>query len=365
MCAGGYADSQATIGIFTFHDVNRGTSDFSNLGGFGDVKLALLRFLACLLCTFHEPNHRKVGHCIQKLQAMKKTFFLPFLGLIFLCSSCVVIRPGQVGVKQRLGKISNVALPEGPKGYNPFTTSIITLPTRTVNLEIRSDLPSKEGLTITSVMSILYRIRPSSAPQLLRDIGRSYEQEIILPVFRSAAADVSSRFLAKDMHSGERSVIEEQIRDRMAEILEPNGIIVDNVLMKTIVLPSGLSQAIEDKLRAEQDAQRMEFVKQQEQLDAERRIIQAKGDRESALIQADAERQRLEIQASGEANALRLQAQAQAEANAGLQSSLSEEVLRFRAIEAFLQMARSENSKVIITNGESPFLGLPQDMLEQ
>ena len=294
---------------------------------------------------------------------MKKRKLTALAAVTLLLSSCVVIRPGEVGVRQRLGKISNEALAEGPRGYNPFTTSIITLPTRTVNLEIKSNLPSKEGLTITSVMSILYRIRPASAPTLLRDVGRAYESEIILPVFRSAAADVSSRFLAKDMHSGERSMIESQIRDRMAEILEPKGLIVDNVLMKTIVLPTGLSRSIEEVLQAEQDAQRMEFIKQREQLDAERRIIQAQGERDAAVIQADAERQRVEIQASGDATAIRLQAEAQAEANAGLQQSLTDEVLRYRAIEAFLQMARSENAKVIITNGEAPFLGLPVEEL--
>ena len=294
---------------------------------------------------------------------MKMKTMLALLGASFLFTSCVVIRPGEVGVKQRLGKISNESLSEGPKGYNPFTTNIVTLPTRTVNLEIKSNLPSKEGLTITSVMSILYRVRPASAPTLLREIGRAYESEIILPVFRSAAADVSSRFLAKDMHSGERAVIEAQIRERMAEILEPRGLIVDNVLMKSIVLPSGLSRSIEEKLQAEQDAQRMEFIKQREQLDAERLIIQAEGERNAAVIQADADRQRVEIQAEGEAAAIRLQADAQAEANTDLQQSLTNEVLRYRAIEAFLQMARSQNSKVIITNGESPFLGLPVEEL--
>ncbi|KGE84965.1 MAG: prohibitin family protein [Phaeodactylibacter xiamenensis] len=292
---------------------------------------------------------------------IKTMLTLALFSLFF--SSCVVIRPGEVGVKQRLGKISNEALSEGPRGYNPFTTSIVTLPTRTVNLEIKSNLPSKEGLTITSVMSILYRIRPASAPTLLRDVGRAYESEIILPVFRSAAADVSSRFLAKDMHSGERAVIEAQIRDRMAEILEPKGLIVDNVLMKSIVLPAGLSRSIEEVLQAEQDAQRMEFIKQREQLDAERRIIQAQGERDAAVIQADAERQRVEIQAAGDAAAIRLQAEAQAEANANLQQSLTDEVLRNRAIQAFLDMARSQNTKIIITNGESPFLGLPAEEL--
>ena len=97
---------------------------------------------------------------------IKTMLTLALFSLFF--SSCVVIRPGEVGVKQRLGKISNEALSEGPRGYNPFTTSIVTLPTRTVNLEIKSNLPSKEGLTITSVMRLSCRFsvrqRRMSAP---------------------------------------------------------------------------------------------------------------------------------------------------------------------------------------------------------
>ena len=173
-----------------------------------------------------------------------KTMYLSCLSLLLaaLLSSCVVVRPGEVGVRQKLGRISDQALAEGPRSYNPFTSQIVTLPTRTVNLEIRSNLPSKEGLTISSEISILYRIMPNKAPDILRDIGRSYEQQIILPVFRSASADVTARFLAKDMHSGERAIIETQIRDRMAEILEDKGIVVENVLMKSIQLPQGLAR---------------------------------------------------------------------------------------------------------------------------
>lgn len=280
-------------------------------------------------------------------------------------SSCVVIRPGEVGVRQRLGRINDQALNEGPRSYNPFTSTIVTLPTRTVNLEIRSNLPSKEGLTISSEISILYRIIPKEAPNILREIGRSYEQEIILPVFRSASADVTARFLAKDMHSGERSIIENQIRDRMGEILQEKGIIVENVLLKSIQLPQGLARSIEEKLQAEQDAQRMEFVKQQEQADAERRTIQAEGDRSAAIIQADAERQQMEIRAAGQANAILLEANAQAEANQKLAEALEPQILQYRAIEAFYRMSTSDNTKVIITSGESPFLGIPAELVNK
>ena len=295
-----------------------------------------------------------------------KTMYLSCLSLLLavLLSSCVVVRPGEVGVRQKLGRISDQALAEGPRSYNPFTSQIVTLPTRTVNLEIRSNLPSKEGLTISSEISILYRIMPNKAPDILRDIGRSYEQQIILPVFRSASADVTARFLAKDMHSGERAIIETQIRDRMAEILEDKGIVVENVLMKSIQLPQGLARSIEEKLQAEQDAQRMEFVKQQEARNAERLLIQAEGERNAAVIAADADRQRVEIQAAGQANAILLEANAQAEANQKLSESLNPDILKYRAIEAFYRMSNSTNSKVIITSGEAPFLGIPAELVD-
>jgi regulator of protease activity HflC (stomatin/prohibitin superfamily) len=85
----------------------------------------------------------------------------------------------------------------------------------------------------------------------------------------------------KDMHSGMRSNIEAQIKAKMGDVLLKQGIIVESVLMKSIQLPVGLASSVERKLQAEQDAMRMEFVLQQEKLEAERKIIEAKGTRDS------------------------------------------------------------------------------------
>lgn len=290
------------------------------------------------------------------------SIFVTVTALLFL-TSCVIIRQGEVGVKRTFGKINDTPLTEGARGYNPFTSVILRVPVRTVNLEVRLPLPSKEGLTIGSEISILYRVKPNSAPLLLREVGNRYEQEMIMPVFRSASADVTARFLAKDMHSGARSAIEAAIAERMNEILEPRGIFIENVLMKSIQLPPGLSQAIENKLEAEQEAQRMEFVKQREQADAERLIIQAQGERDAAIIAAEAEKRRVEIEAEGNANAIRLEADAQAKANELINNSINGNILQYRAIEAFHLLTSSPNSKVIITNGETPFLGLPEGMV--
>lgn len=302
---------------------------------------------------------------------MKSSIYL----LAMLCltsSSCTIIRQGEVGVKRRLGKIDPEYVQQGPKGYNFLTTTIIKVPTRTVNIEVKPDLPSKEGLTIRSEISILYRMKPEAAPKIIQNIGLNYENEVILPVFRSASADVTAKFLAKDMHSGERGQIEQAIRKQMTDILEPKGFVIDNVLMKSINLPSGLARTIEEKLQAEQEAQRMEFVKEREKRDAERRIIEAEGKKEIARIQAEGERNAsiiqaegrksiIEIEALGKANAMKIEATAVKMANDTINKTLTPTILKLRQIEAFRALSNSNNSKLILTDGKTPFLSLPDN----
>ncbi len=291
--------------------------------------------------------------------------------VIVTITSCTVIRQGEVGVKRKLGKISDEYIDQGPKGYNLFTTRILKVPTRTVNIEVRPDLPSKEGLTIKTEISILYRIKAEAAPDVLKKIGMNYESEVILPVFRSAAADVTSKYFAKDMHSGERSAIEVAIRKQMGEILTAKGFIIENVLLKGIKLPDGLARSIELKLQSEQEAQQMVFVKERQQRDAERQIIEAEGKKKIASIQAEGEnnakiiaaegqKRIAEIEAEGKASALKIEAAAIQRANDTLSKSLTPAVLKLKQIEAFKIFGQSNNSKLIITDGKTPFLSLPE-----
>jgi regulator of protease activity HflC (stomatin/prohibitin superfamily) len=299
-----------------------------------------------------------------------KNYLVTIIFLIMVLFSCTIIRQGEVGVKRRLGKIDPQYVEQGPKTYNFFTTTILRVPTRTMNIEVKPDLPSKEGLTIRSEISILYRIKPEAAPKIVQGIGLNYESEVILPVFRSAAADITAKFLAKDMHSGERTQIEGAIRRQMIEILEPKGFIIDNVLLKSIMLPSGLARTIEEKLQAEQEAQRMEFVKEREKRDAERRIIeaegkkeiariQAEGEKNASIIQAEARKRTFEIEAEGRANAMTIEAIATRRANDTINKTLSPSILKLRQIEAFRALSGSNNSKLVVTDGKTPFLSLP------
>lgn len=254
---------------------------------------------------------------------MIKRRIISVLAITSLLGSCTVIRQGEVGVKRSFGKIKPEPLMEGARGFNPFTTLIIKLPTRTMNLEVRVPLPSKEGLTVQSDVSILYRLEGSYAPKVIEKLGRNYEQVVVLPVFRSAVADISSQYFAKDMHTGQRSIIERSIKELMMTSLKDRGFVVESVLLKSIVLPPGLTKAIEDKLEAEQDSQRMQFVLDKERQEAKRLIIEAEGIRDAQKIVAE---------------------------------GLTPLLIRFKAIEAFNKLSTSPNAKVIITSADQPLM---------
>lgn len=125
------------------------------------------------------------------------------------------------------------------------------------------------------------------------------------------------------MQSGMRAEVENSIRLKMDETLLSQGIMVSAVLMKSIQLPAGLASSIEQKLQAEQDAMRMIFILQQERLEAERKIIEATGTRDAQKI---------------------------------LSEGLTDNIIKIRSIEAFIELSKSANSKVIETDGKVPYL---------
>jgi regulator of protease activity HflC (stomatin/prohibitin superfamily) len=253
---------------------------------------------------------------------MKAINLLSIVCVSTLFTSCVIIRPGEVGVKQTLGKLSDKTYSHGAVWFNPFVTKVVKTNVQINDIELALSLPSKEGLSVTAQISILYRIEQNSVPKVIRSLGLGYES-IISNVFRSASADVCSKYFAKDMHSGMRAEIENAIKQKMDETLQEQGIVVSAVLMKSIQLPSGLASSIEQKLQAEQDAMRMVFILQQERLEAERKIIEATGTRDAQKI---------------------------------LSEGLTDNIIKIRSIEAFIELSKSVNSKVIVTDGKVPYL---------
>jgi prohibitin 1 len=265
---------------------------------------------------------RFVLELFTKTKIMKKLQKVGAIVLTVSMLNCTIIKPGEVGVKRKIGKLSDEVLNQGAHGFNPFTTKIILMNIQTQNLELSLNLPSKEGLNVGAEISILYKVDKAKVPVIIENLGANYI-EIVRNVFRSASADICSKFLAKDMHSGKRAEIEKEISGSMNAILEEQGIIVEVVLLKSVKLPEGLYGSIESKLEAEQSALRMQFILQQETLEAERKVIAAKGIRDAQLIMSD---------------------------------GLTPEIIQLKSIDAFIKLSESPGSKVIITDGKAPFL---------
>ncbi|WP_035806251.1 prohibitin family protein [Lunatimonas lonarensis] len=255
---------------------------------------------------------------------MKTRMLLATAATMMLFASCApgVVRQGEVGVKQKFGRLSENTYGPGMYWYNPIVAKFIKAPIRTNNLEVFLNLPSREGLTIQSEISILYRIEEALFPKIITEVGVTYEEDMILPVFRSAAADIAARFIAQDMHTAQRATIERAIQQRMDEVLGDRGFIIESVLMKSIRMPAGLSRAIEDKLTADQDAQRMEFVLQREEMEAKRRRIEAEGKRDAQMIIAE---------------------------------GLTKEIIELRSLETLSDLASSPATKIIISDGKTPY----------
>ena len=249
-----------------------------------------------------------------------------------LCSCMSIINQGEIGVRDTLGSQSGSISPPGFKLYLWPIWDITTISVRTSNLKVKLSLPSKEGLTIDSEVSILYRIKEDKVPFVLQEIGAEFEERFILPIFRSAVAEITAKYPAKDMHSGRRSEIENAVKEVMNRRIKDRGFLIEAVLLKSIRLPRGLSKSIEERLRAEQTAQQMIYVLQRERSEAKRRLIEAEGVRD---------------------------------ANLKLSEGLTPAVLRYKAIEALYKLASSHNAKLIITNSDDPLnLGPIQDLQE-
>lgn len=199
------------------------------------------------------------------------------LSLFLIIFSFVRIVPaGTVGVFDLFGRVSDIERKPGLNIVNPFAKLLIM----NVKTEEESEImnvPSKEGLSIDLDVTILYRISPDKAGDIYKTVGEQYRNIIITPQFRSASRGVTVNYEAKALYTSSREEIAQKIFDDLHGLLEIRGIILEKALLRSIKLPHTVSQAIEMKLKAEQESEQMKFVLTKEKQEAERKVIEAEG----------------------------------------------------------------------------------------
>uniref|UniRef100_A0A7S4I7M2 Prohibitin n=2 Tax=Odontella aurita TaxID=265563 RepID=A0A7S4I7M2_9STRA len=200
------------------------------------------------------------------------------LGLLFLVGALqcsFVVEPGTVGVVATLGHVHTYE--PGLHFRAPYVSNVVHMSVKTQLLEQANVIPTKEGLSVELDTAMLYRIDPSKAGQLYMDVGSDFKTVLIQPEAASVVRGFTSESEAKALYTGGRSAIQDEVLEEVQHRLGPRGIIVEAVLLKDIGLPDQLSKAIEDKMQAEQEAARMEFVLKKERQEAERKAIEAQG----------------------------------------------------------------------------------------
>lgn len=236
---------------------------------------------------------------IKNMQNIKRIVFFSFSALLLLWlffASIVIIDAGETGVYSLFGKVKDAELRSGfhlviPLAHvekmsvrtEEYTMSVVSDEGRKTGDDSIEAL-TKEGLKINLDITVFYHLVEEKASDVYRELGTSYDEKIIRPTIRTAIRDVVAKYNAKDIYSEKREETNKMIQELMGSELEARGIIVENVLMRNVSLPENLAGAIQEKLQAEQEAQKYDFILDKEKKEKERKVIEAQGQRDAQKI---------------------------------------------------------------------------------
>ena len=216
------------------------------------------------------------------------------VGVVFIVigalTACVKqIDAGQIGVSSLFGKVSNEVLTPGLNFINPLVNVYnVDIKTRNYTMSGVHNEGEKEGddairvltsdgLEVTIDLTVLYRVVGAEAPRLIRETGLDYKDKIVRPLTRTKIRDNAVYFTAIDLYSTKRDQFQNRIFSSIEADFKKRGLILEQLLLRNITLPNNVKTSIEEKIKAEQDAQKMEFVLQKEKQEAERKRVEAQG----------------------------------------------------------------------------------------
>lgn len=249
------------------------------------------------------------------------------LAIVLISKSAVTIGSGQAGVLYKTFA-DGVVTDEPPLGEGFHLVApwnkVFVYEVRQQEVFEKMKVLSSNGLDIQLDASAWFQPKYSELGKLHQEKSEEYKDRILLPAIRSAARSVVGRYTPEQLYSTKRDAIQQEIFAETKRIVDDQYIQLNEILVRDVTLPGTIKDAIERKLKQEQQSLEYEF-----------RLV-------SAAKEAD--RQRIEAQGKADANKI-------------LSASLTDKILQDKGIEATLKLAESPNSKIIVVgSGES---GLP------
>jgi regulator of protease activity HflC (stomatin/prohibitin superfamily) len=250
--------------------------------------------------------------------------------LIALGISTAIIKQveaGQAGVQSLFGKVDNRVLESGLNVINPLAeVTMFDIKTQNYTMSGVHDegdksgddairVLSADGLEVIIDLTVLYKVVPSEAPRILKEIGTDYRNTIVRPITRTKIRDNAVYYDAVSLYSTKRDEFQTRIFNGIEKDFKSRGLILEQLLVRNITLPQSVKITIESKINAEQDAQKMQFVLQKEKQEAERKRVEAQGIADYQKI---------------------------------INTGLSEQQLQYEMIKANKEIALSPNTKIIV-----------------
>ena len=270
--------------------------------------IALLAVAAASVVYFNAKKRANKQESSLALVALAVAAF------IVLVQCWTIIPAGHTGVIDFLGNVSDETLKPGVNLVNPMA-NIEKMSIKTQEMRELMSVPSKEGLSVDLEISLLFRLNSEMANQIYKTVGPNYVDIILVPQFRSVVRGVTARYEAKALYTASREKLAEEILSELEKLVGPRGITVEQAPLRQIKLPDRLTKSIEEKLQAEQESQRMAFILLKEAQEADRKRIEAKGISDFQNIVA---------------------------------KGISDQLLKWKGIEATEKLANSPNTKVIV-----------------
>jgi len=258
--------------------------------------------------------------------------------MLFIASMAIVVPPGQAGIVVLFGKVDMEPLPSGLHFINPFATvEKMEVRTRNYTMTSAADEGQKrgddsiavitsDGLTVKLDATIFYSLQQAKVAQIFKEIGPDVEDKILRSEIRASLRDAAASLQATELYTSKRQSFVDQVTKTLKASFEARGINMEQMLLRNVLLPDQITKAINDKIAADQEAQKMAFVLLKEKQEAERKRIEAEG---------------------------------QAKAQQIVSASLTPQIIEFQRIQALRAIGEKGNMVITPMGGATPLIQIP------
>ena len=259
-------------------------------------------------------NKVKAPSAARRIRLIAGIAVLAVAAIILVASCCVVVPAGHSGVVMTLGKVSDQVLAEGFHFKVPFVQQVEMISNKIQKKEVAANAVSKDLQTVNSNVAVNFRVSNASSASVFQNIGRGYEDVVLLPAVQESMKSVSAKYTAEELIT-KREAVSEETKDTLESKVQEYGIIIEKFNIVNFDFTDEFNAAIEAKQVAEQN------------------LLKTKTEQEQALVIAKTEAEKKVLTAQAEADAIKVKAQAQAEANRQLSASLNATLVEYQKVQ--------------------------------